>query len=91
MKRGASFGYVNYEKILKSGKVEYLGKQCIAGKKCYEYQTTFPDRTYRDAKICLGAQDDLPYRLVDEEYTATYNFDPVEKLAVPVVSLPTTQ
>ena len=83
MKAGASFGFVAYDKILKSAKIEYLGKQWINGHKCAEYQTSYPDRTYTGAKICLGTKDDLPYRVVGEDYTATYNYDEVAKLAAP--------
>jgi hypothetical protein len=81
MKAGASFGFVAYDKILKSAKIDYLGKQRINGHKCAEYQTSYPDRTYTDTKICLGTNDDLPYRVVGEDFTVTYNYDPVQKLS----------
>ena len=88
MKWGRGFGYVAYDKILKSGSIRYLGKQWINGHKCLEYQTSFPDRTSRDTKICLGAKDDLPYRVVDEDYAATYSYEDVVKLPAPVQTPP---
>jgi hypothetical protein len=81
MRAGASFGFVAYGKILKSAKIDYLGKQQVNGHKCAEYQTSYPDRTYTDAKICLGTSDDLPYRVVGDDFTVTYNYDPVQKLS----------
>ena len=83
MKAGSSFGFVAYEKVLKSAKIEYLGKQTVNGRKCAEYQTRYPDRTYTEAKICLGTSDDLPYRVVGDDFTATYNYDAIEKLPRP--------
>jgi hypothetical protein len=81
MQVGKSFGYVNYEKFLTSGKIEYLGKQTVLGHACREYKAWFPDRTYVDTTICLGTKDDLPYRVTTEEYTATYNYDPVTRVS----------
>lgn len=83
MRSGASFGFVAYDKVLKSAKIDYLGKQTINDHKCAEYQTSYPDRTYTDTKICLGTKDDLPYRVVGEDFTATYNYDAIDILPVP--------
>jgi len=83
MKRGAGFGYVAYDKVLKSGKIEYLGKQRINDHKCNEYHVTFPDRTYVESTICLGTKDDLPYRVIGDDWSATYGYDAVERLSDP--------
>jgi hypothetical protein len=81
MKAGSSFGFVAYDKILKSAKIDYLGKRLVNGHKCAEYQTSYPDRTYSDTKICLGTSDDLPYQVVGDTFTATYDYGAVQKLA----------
>jgi hypothetical protein len=83
MKTGSSFGFVAYDKALRSAKIEYAGKQWIDGRKCAEYQTSYPDRTYADSKICLGTKDDLPYRVVGDDFTVTYNYDKVNILPAP--------
>jgi hypothetical protein len=83
MKRRGSFGYIAYDKVLRSGKVEYLGKQRINDHKCNEYRVTFPDRTYAESTICLGTKDDLPYRVIGDDWSATYGYGAVEKLPDP--------
>jgi hypothetical protein len=84
MKRGESLGYVAYDTILKEGHIEYVGKQKIDGHKCAEYNVSFDSRILKSVKVCLGTSDDLPYRVVGEDYTATYDYEPVTRLSVPV-------
>lgn len=83
MKRGESLGYVSYDTILKEGQIEYLGKQRINGQKCSEYNVAFSSRVLKGMKVCLGSSDDLPYRVVGEDYTAIYGYGPVSRLPVP--------
>jgi hypothetical protein len=35
------------------------------------------------SKVCLGVQDHLPYRVVSDDYAATYDFSAAEKLPAP--------
>ena len=82
MRAGLSLGFVAYDKILKSAKIDYLGGRVVNGHKCAEYQTSYPNRTYTDTKICLGTKDDLPYQVVGDNFKVTYNYDVVQKVAL---------
>jgi hypothetical protein len=84
MTRGEGLGYVAYDLILKEGHIEYLGKQRVDGHKCSEYNVTFDGRILKSIKVCLGTSDDLPYRVVGEDYMATYSYEPVTHLPAPV-------
>jgi hypothetical protein len=88
MKRGEALGYVAYDIILKEGHIAYLGKQRVDGHKCSEYNISFDSRVLKSVKVCLGTSDDLPYRVVGEDYTAIYNYEPVTRLAAPVETPP---
>jgi len=80
---GESFGYVSYDTILEEGRIEYLGRQRVNGHKCLEYDVKFASKVLKETKVCLGSSDDLPYRVTREDYTATYSYEPVERLPVP--------
>jgi hypothetical protein len=82
MKKGEGLGYVSYDLILKEGHIEYLGGEKVNGHRCSEFQVTFDSQVVKGVKVCLGS-DDLPYRVVGEDYVATYNYDPVVRLPVP--------
>ena len=82
MKKGEGLGYVSYDLILKEGHIEYLGGEKVNGHRCSEFQVTFDSQVVKGVKVCLGS-DDLPYRVVGEDYVATYNYDPVQRLPVP--------
>lgn len=83
MRSGKSLGYVSYDTILEEGRIEYLGRQRINGHKCLEYDVKFASQVLRETKVCLGSSDDLPYRVMREDYTATYSYEPVARLTVP--------
>jgi len=82
MKKGEGLGYVSYDLILKEGHIEYLGGEKVNGHRCSEYQVSFDSQVVKSVKVCLGS-DDLPYRVIGEDYTATYNYDPVVRLPTP--------
>ena len=83
MKQGDGLGYVSYTLILKEGRIEYAGREKINGHRCGEYKVTFDSQAVKGVKVCLGTSDDLPYRVIGEDYTATYNYEPVARLALP--------
>lgn len=83
MALGKSLGYVSYDLILEEGRIEYLGRQRVNGHRCLEYDVKFASQVLKETKVCLGARDDLPYRVMREDYTATYSYEPVERLPVP--------
>jgi hypothetical protein len=83
MKQGEGLGYVSYTGILKEGHIEYLGREKINGHRCAEYKVAFDSQAVKGVKVCLGTSDDLPYRVVGEDYTATYNYEPIARLAAP--------
>ncbi len=80
---GKSLGYVNYGTILEEGRIEYLGRQKVNGHRCLEYDVKFASQVLKEAKVCLGSSDDLPYRVMRDDYTATYNYEPVPLMPVP--------
>ena len=84
MAQGKSFGYISFDTILEEGHIEYLGRQQVNGHRCLEYDVKFASQVLKETKVCLGSSDDLPYRVTREDYTATYSYDPVERLPVPV-------
>ena len=84
MALGKSLGYVTYDTILEEGRIEYLGRQRVNGHKCLEYDVKFASQVLKETKVCLGSSDDLPYRVMREDYTATYSYEPMERLPVPV-------
>lgn len=83
MSLGRSLGYVSYDTILEEGRIEYLGRQRVNGHKCLEYNVKFASQVLKETKVCLGSSDDLPYRVMREDYTATYSYEPVAQLPVP--------
>jgi hypothetical protein len=83
MAAGRSFGYVSYDTILEEGRIEYLGRQRVNGHKCLEYDVKFASQVLKETRVCLGSSDDLPYRVMREDYTATYSYEPVTRLPVP--------
>jgi len=88
MAKGESLGYVSYDVILKEGHIAYLGRQRINGHKCLEYGVTFLSQVLKETKVCLGASDDLPYRVMREDYTATYRYEPILRMPAPVSAAP---
>ena len=80
---GKSLGYVSYDTILGEGHIEYLGRQQVNGHKCLEYDVKFASQVLKETRVCLGSSDDLPYRVMREDYTATYSYQPVARLPVP--------
>jgi hypothetical protein len=84
MKQGRSLGYVSYDTTLEEGRIEYLGRQRINGHRCLEYSLKFASQVLKETKVCLGTSDDLPYRVSRADYTATYSYEPVARLPVPV-------
>ena len=84
MSLGKSLGYVSYDLILDEGRIEYLGRERVNGHKCLEYDVKFSSQVLKETKVCLGSSDDLPYRVVSDDYTATLSYEPIEKLPVPV-------
>jgi len=44
---------------------------------------SFDSPAVKGVKVCLGTSDDLPYRVIGEDYTATYNYEPVARMAAP--------
>ncbi len=83
MSLGKSLGYVSYGTILEEGHIEYLGTQKANGHRCLEYDVKFASQVLKETKVCLGSSDDLPYRVMREDYTATYAYEPVAQLPVP--------
>jgi hypothetical protein len=83
MALGKSLGYVSYDTILEEGRIEYLGRQRVNGHQCLEYDVKFASQMLKETKVCVGSSDDLPYRVMREDYTATYSYEPVERLPVP--------
>jgi hypothetical protein len=83
MSIGKSLGYVDYGTILEEGHIEYLGTQRVNGHRCLEYDVKFASQVLKETKVCLGSSDDLPYRVMREDYTATYGYEPVALLPVP--------
>lgn len=83
MALGKSLGYVGYDTILEEGRIEYLRRQRVNGHRCLEYDVKFASQVLKETKVCLGSSDDLPYRVMREDYTATYSYEPVERLSVP--------
>jgi hypothetical protein len=86
MALGKSLAYVSYDTILEEGRIEYLGRQRVNGHRCLEYDVKFASQVLKETKVCLGSSDDLPYRVMEEDYTATYIYEPVERLPVPELS-----
>jgi len=43
----------------------------------------FASQVLKETKVCLGSSNDLPYRVMREDYTATYSYEPVARLPVP--------
>lgn len=84
MSQGKSLGYVDYGLILEEGHVEYLRTQRVNGHRCFEYDVKFDSQILKETKVCLGSSDDLPYRVMREDYTATYAYEPTPLLPVPV-------
>lgn len=84
MKKGGGLGYVAYNLILGEGHIKYLGGQRINGHRCSEFQVSFDSQVLKGVKVCLGS-DDLPYRVIGEDYTAIYDYAPVERIQVPVL------
>jgi hypothetical protein len=83
MALGKSLGYVSYDTILEEGRIEYLGRQRVNGHRCLEYDVKFASQVLKETKVCLGSSDDLPYRVMREDYTATYGYEPVARLPIP--------
>jgi len=83
MSLGKSLGYVSYDTILEEGHIEFLGTQKANGHRCLEYDVKFASQVLKETKVCLGSSDDLPYRVMREDYTATYAYEPVAQLPVP--------
>jgi hypothetical protein len=83
MAQGKSLGYVSYDTILEEGRIEYLGTQKVNGRRCLEYDVKFASQVLKETKVCLGSSDDLPYRVMREDYTATYAYEPVALLPLP--------
>jgi len=83
MALGRSLGYASYDTILEEGRIEYLGRQRVNGHKCLEYDVKFASQVLKETRVCLGLSDDLPYRVMREDYTATYSYEPVARLPVP--------
>ena len=82
MKQGEGLGYVSYNLILKEGHIEYVGREKINGHRCAEYKVAFDSQVVKGVKVCIGS-DDLPYRVIGEDYTATYNYEPVARMVAP--------
>jgi hypothetical protein len=83
MALGRILGYVGYDTILQEGRIEYLGRQRVNGHKCLEYDVKFASQVLKEMRVCLGSNDDLPYRVMREDYTAAYSYEPVARLPVP--------
>lgn len=88
MSLGKSLGYVSYDTILEEGRIEYLGHQKVNGHRCLEYDVKFASQVLKETKVCLGSSDDLPYRVMREDYTAIYAYEPVAQLPVPTQTPP---
>ena len=82
MKKGEGLGYVGYDLILKEGHIKYLGGQRINGHRCSEYEVNFDSQVVKSVKVCLGS-DDLPYRVIGEDYIASYDYNPVKRVPNP--------
>jgi len=82
MKQGDGLGYVSYALILKRAASSMREGKKIQRPPCGEYKVTFDSQAVKGVKVCLGTSDDLPYRVIGEDYTATYNYEPVARLAV---------
>ena len=85
MKKGEGLGYVAYGLILKEGQIKYLGGQRVNGHRCSEFEVTYDNQVLKGVKVCLGS-DDLPYRVIGEDYVATYNYEPVTRVQIPAPS-----
>lgn len=83
MALGKTLGYVSYDTILEEGRIEYLASQRVNGHRCLEYDVKFASQVLKETRVCLGSSDDLPYRVIREDYAATYSYEPVERLPVP--------
>lgn len=83
MKQGEGLGYVAYDLILKEGHIENVGRERINGHRCADYKVSFDSQVVKGVQVCLGTSDDLPYRVIGEDYTVTYSYDPVARMAAP--------